>query len=191
MANLPPISVYDSPSREDILYGTGNATGNVSVGDYLIYSGHRIIPTAIAANLANLAAVKASAVGVSLGANPVYDSHGVTKQNTALLYMRQGRFPVSAFNNMSASADVVLGTPVYPASTGSAVSYPTGMTGVGAQWATASKVSISGVVGSASASAAVAGAAGIATIVGVRQWGTGSGTTQLDILLEAVRPDYY
>ncbi len=183
-ANLPPVATYDMPRTDDIIYITANASGaNVNPGDYMIWSGHRAIPTAMAANLSNAAAVKASAIGVAVDANPLYDSQGNTKHNTALLIMRQGRFLASSYYNMSASADVILGQAVFPATTGSAVNAPTGLTGVGAQWGTADKRLVSG------GTAGVAG--GVGHIIGIRSWGTGSGKTQLEVMLDPVRPDYY
>lgn len=181
-ANLPPASTYDTPSHNDIFYATGRATGNVNIGDFLIYSGHWVIPTAMATNGSNAAAVKASAFGLSLGANPVYDSQGVAKQNTGLLGLRQGRYMASSYYNASASGDINLGVALYPATTGSGVNAPTGLTGVGAQWATADRKPVSGTA---------APAQGIATLIGIRAFGTGSGKTQLEVLLAPARPDYY
>jgi hypothetical protein len=182
MANLPPMATYDTPAAADIIYGAGNASGNINVGDFLIYSGYAVIPTA----MGTLAQVKASAAGVALESNPVYDSNGAEKTNTALLFARQGRFRVSAFDNITASGDITLGTPVYPAATGSGVNAPTGNTGVGAQWAQTVRQAASGETLSS----------GMATVVGVAKLAagygaTGSGIAQLDIVLHPARPDYY
>lgn len=182
MANLPPLAAYDTPAVDDIVYGVAVASGNISVGDFLIFSGHSVIPTA----MGTLAHVKASAAGVALDSNPVYDSNGAQQTNTALLYARQGRFRVSAYDNLTASGDIALGTPVYPAATGSGVNAPTGLTGVGAQWAKTTHV----------ANSANNVGSGMATVVGVAKLAvgygaTGSGIAQLDIILHPTRPDYY
>lgn len=182
MANLPPLAVYDTPAAADIMYGTGSASGTINVGDFLIYSGYALIPTA----MGDAAQVKASAAGIALESNPIYDSNGAQRTNTALLFARQGRFRVSAHNSLTASGNVALGTPVYPASTGSAVNSPTGQSGVGARWATAARVS----------NAVSAVASGIGVVVGVPKLAegygaTGSGIAQLDIVLYPTRPDYY
>lgn len=183
--NLPPLANYDAPAVEDIQFGTANPVGTVNVGDYLVFSGHNVVPTALAAG--NAAAVRASGAGIALEASPRYDRYGATAVNTGLLYGRQGRFRVSAYNNINASAGVTLGAAAYPATTGSGVNAPTGLTGLGAQWATAARVLASG---------ATAGAAlGLATVVGLTKiaggyGATGSGVAQLDILLLPPNPAY-
>lgn len=182
--NLPPVARHDAPSVEDIQFGTGHAIGNVNVGDFLVYSGHNVLPTAVAA--ANAAAVRASAAGIALEASPRYDHHGVTGENTGLLFARQGRFRVSAYHNVTASGNVTLGIPVYPATTGSGVNAPTGLTGLGAQWGTAAPVLASGTAAPALGMARVVGVHKIANGYGA----TGSGVAQLDILVLPARPDY-
>ncbi len=184
--NLPPMARQDTLAIEEIQFGTGNASGKINVGDYLVYSGHKIIPTALAA--ANAVAGRASGAGVALEASPKYDSRGVTADNTGLLFAREGRLRVSAFHNFTASGDVTLGAAVYPATTGSGVNAPTGLTGVGAQWGTAARVHIS-------ANPTGAPPLGIGYVVGVNKiadgfGATGSGVAQLDIVFFPSRPDY-
>lgn len=176
MANLPNVATNGTPVT-DHSFITGNATGNINVGDYLIYSGHHVIPTA----MGTVGQVKASGVGIALEANPVYDSFGVTRQNTALLIGTQGVYRVSAYHNVTASAEITLGTPLYPATTGSGVAAPTGQTGVAAQWGTAVKV----------ANSANAIGSGVVTVIGLHSLGAASGATQLDVMLTPARPDVY
>lgn len=184
--NLPPLARRDTPSIEEIQFGTGHAIGNVNPGDFLVYSGHRLVPTAIAAG--NSVAARASAAGIAMDASPKYDSRGVTGENTGLLFMRYGIFRASAYHNFTASGDVVLGAAVYPHTTGSAVNTPTAMSGLGAQYGTAARVHIS-------ANPTGAPPLGIGMVVGVGKiaagfGATGSGVAQLDILIFPPRPDY-
>lgn len=177
MANLPPMAGANTPLVNDTTFVTGHATGTVNVGDYLIYSGLNVVPTA----MGTVGQVKASGVGIALEANPLYDSFGNEVQNTALLIGTQGVYRVSAYHNITASAEINLGTPLYPATTGSGVGAPTGLTGVGAQWGTAVKV----------ANSANAIGSGVATVVGLHSLGAASGATQLDMMLVPARPDVY
>lgn len=182
MANLPPLASVDTPETNDIRFGVVRSTGTINPNDLLIFSGHFAIPTAMAA--ANAVAVKASAAGIAMEANPVYDSFGNAKQNTAMVVMRQGYMRVSAQFNASASADITLGHAVYPATTGSGVNAPTGLTGVGSQWMTAAKPAIS-------ANPTGAPSLGIGVLAGINRFGTGSGTTQIDIYVpNLLRTDY-
>lgn len=185
--NLPPLAAYDTPAVEDIQFGTGVPVGTVWPGDQLIYSGHNVIPTAVATNGSNAAHVRASAAGIAMEASPRYDHRGITGVNTGLLFARQGRFRVSGYNNLTASGNLTLGVAAFPATTGSGVNAPTGLTGLGAQWATAPRVLASGATGGA--------ALGMATVVGVHKLAggygaTGSGVAQIDILVLPARPDY-
>lgn len=185
--NLPPMAVVDTPAVEDIRFGTGNpGAAVVNVGDYLIFSGHNVIPTAVATNGSNAAQVRASGAGIALEASPITDRFGASVANTGLLFGMQGRYRVSAYHNFTASGDVALGTPVFPATTGSGVNAPTGLTGIAAQWGTAAPVLASGTA---------APALGVGRIVGVHRLAegygaTGSGIAQLDILVLPPSPAY-
>jgi hypothetical protein len=178
MGNTPTAAPYGIPSTEDIIFGQVKVTGNVNPGDFLAFSGHWAVPTGIAADSSNAVAARASAAGWALEANPVYDSFGNSKQNTALLYMRQGPQRVSALYNITASANILLGTHIFPNTTGSAVNAPTGLTGVGAQWATAAVASISGNPTGAPALA-------LGKIVAMAKVSSGSGASQYDIWSDA------
>lgn len=175
-ANTPSVAAMGLPVlRDDLKFYTGRATGVINAGDQLIYSGHWVIPTAMAAG--NTTQVNASGAGIAMESNPVYDSHGVQKENTALMFADNVRILASAYHKVTASAHVTLGGRVYPATTGSGVMAPTGNTGVGAQWGTADPKTFSG------ATAAVIAGNGI--IVGVHKLGSDSGETQLEILYRA------
>jgi hypothetical protein len=168
-------ATFNTPVNNEIVIGTGSASGLINVGDYLAYSGQGVIPV----YAGGAAYWKASGAGVAIEANSAYDNAGRLVANTALRFVRQGIIRVSG----AASGVVNLGLGAYPASTGSAVSTPTGNTGVGATWQTGVKVSLSG-------STAVGGS-GVATVVGVDMTYANAGTGQWDILLIAPRPDYY
>jgi hypothetical protein len=176
MAVTPQSARFDTPEYYNIEIGTASAAGltAISVGDWLIYSGSRITPT----NAAHTGFWKASAAGVALEANPVYDPAGRVISNSALRFLRQGVIRGSA----AFSGEPALGVGAYPASTGSAAFAVTGQTGVGATWQTGVKLSVSGGTG--------AGGSGVATVIGWRNAGNG-GTGQLDLLVHAPRPDYY
>lgn len=172
MAVLPNTALYADPFQTDVQLATGSPSGNIGVGDYLIYSGQKVIPTA----MGTLAHVKASGAGIAVDANPVSDWYGASKTNTGLRFVRGGIFRVSA----AFSGQIPLGTPVYPASTGSGVYAATGQTGVAATWQSAPPV----------ANSANALSSGIARVVGWHDVGNG-GTGEMDILLTPSRPDYY
>lgn len=189
MANLPPTAGPAVPVYGETMYDRCSASGNIGLGEFLVYSGNAVIPTAIAA--ANSVAARSSAAGFAMESNPIYDSYGNSKTNTALLFARFPILRVSAYDNILASGEYPFGTPVYPAATGSGVNAPTGKTGVGPQWASAGIVNLSGVIGSASASGAFAPPLGIGIVVGLAKLGSGSGNSQLDVLVLPRRPDYF
>jgi len=178
MANVPTAAPYGIPSTEDIIFGVVPVTGAVNPGDLLVASGHFGVPTGIAANGGNAVAARASALGWALESNVVYDSFGNSKQNTALLYMRQGPQRVSAYYNITASANILYGQHVFPLTTGSGVNAPTGLTGLGAQWATAAPVHIS-------ANPTGAPALALGKVVGLAKVSSGSGESQYDIWSDA------
>lgn len=174
MAANPNTATFDTPLFSDPTIGEGSANGTqaTNVGDFLIYSGQCVIPTAMGA----LANVKASAAGIAIDSNPRYDSYGNTLNNSALRFIRGGVVRVSA----NFSGQPTLGTPVYPASTGSAVNAATGLTGVGATWGTAVPV----------ANSANALGSGVGIVVKWHNVGNG-GTGEMDIYLPERAPDYY
>lgn len=167
------VTAYDAviatPMQYDISIDAASASGTINVGDYLIYSGNAVIPTA-------LGAPTPSAAGIALEANPLYDQHGRSVSNTALRYMRQGVIRVSA----SFSGQIPLGTPCYPDATGSGVAGVTGLTGVGATWTTAAPVANS------------ANALGTAVGRVIAWYNNGAaGTGQMDVLIGPGVNQYY
>lgn len=164
------------PYKTDISIITAQATGTINAGDWVFYSGHRVL--AGYAGMSNTAYDLASGAGVALESNPVYDQAGRTAINTGLKILVQGILRVSGAQSGSAA----LGLLAYPVSTGSGVAAPTGATGVGATWTAIAPVAISsnptGQIGKARAK-----------IVGVNM--AGGQTAQLDILLAPNVFSYY
>ena len=168
-------AVFDTPSYYDISIGTGSASGVIHVGDWLVYSGQGVVPT----YAGGLAYWKASAAGVALESNPQYDWAGRSMSATAIRFVREGVIRASA----AFSGVVPLGVGAYPVATGSGVSSPTGLTGLGATWQTGVKLPVSGGTG--------AGGSGVGIVIGNDQTRAVAGTGQIDILLLAPRPDFY
>lgn len=178
MAVTAPQAAFGTPSMWNIQIGTGVplSGATINVGDPLAYSGTSIFPTYMGQG--STAYGKASAAGVAMESNPVYDPAGRLAQNTGLRFVREGILRVTA----AFSGAPALGLGVYPVATGSGVAAPTGLSGIGATWQTGIKLSLSG-------NTAV-GASGWANLVGYRANGNG-GTGELDILLLPGRPEFY
>lgn len=157
------------PWKEDISIITAQGTGTINPGDYLYYSGHRVL----AGYSGSVAYWKASGAGVALEGSPVYDRFGNTAINTALRILTMGVIRVSG----SQSGSATLGLLACPDATGSGVAAPTGVTGVGATWTAQEPVLISSnPTGQAHPS--------VGRIVGVNM--AGGQTGQLDILIMPV-----
>lgn len=154
------------PWMSDYSIITGYATGTISVGDWLAFSGSKVVNT----NSGHTAYWKASGAGVALDASPVYDSYGRTAQNTAMRILRQGVLRVTG----AQSGTPTLGLGAFPVSTGSAVGYPTGVTGVGATW-----TALAPVAHSSNPTATIASPVGY--IIGADL--VGGQSAQLDVLL--------
>lgn len=154
-------TVYGTPAFDHGPLTAPTTAKVINVGDFLIYSGNFVVPTAMAAG--NLDNAKASAAGIALENNITWDSFGNVITASALKYAVKGYFWVSA----NFSGQPKLGVPCFPATTGSAVGYPTGLTGVNAKWQTG--VAVGAGLGTAS---------GIGRIVGYRAAGNG-GTGEL------------
>ena len=162
-----------------------NASGTANLitqGDWVAFSGAYVV----AAN-SGVAYYKASGLGIALENNPIFDELGRKQINTALPVLTRGIVRVSAAVSAAGDgSDFTLGTPVFPATTGSGI-YPvagaTGATGMGAQWMTAALVSISAKIG------ALTGipASGVGTLVGM----VGGSTGTLDVKLFPQRSDYF
>jgi len=159
------------PWKSDISIITAQATGTINAGDWVFYSGHRVL--AGYAGLASTAYDKASGAGVALEGSPVYDQFGNTAINTGLRILTQGILRVSGAQSGSGT----LGLLAYPTTSGSGVAAPTGVTGVGAVWTAIAPVLIS-----SNPTGQAAAARG--KIVGVNM--AGGQTGQLDILIMPV-----
>lgn len=159
-----------------------NASGTaltITKGDWVAFSGI----WAIAANT-GIAYYKNSGVGIALANNPVYDSLGVPRVNTALPVLTRGIVRVTGMSAAGDGSDVTLGLPVKPITTGSGIVGQTGATGIGSRWATAPLVGVSAAIGALTATVP----SGVATLVGIAAAGS---TGQWDIKLAPQRPDYF
>lgn len=158
-------------------YITVNASGTaleVNPGDYVSFSGQYGIATHD-----GVASFKASGAGIAMDRNPKFDEYGNKIVNTALVVARYGVFRVSA----NFSGQPLLGVLAFPDMTGSGVNAPTGLTGLGAVWNTATPVTVSG-------GAAAAPVKGVAQVLGWYNSGP-AGTGQLDIVVWDRNADYY
>lgn len=169
--------IYSGVPVSESMYVVAPVSGTaheVNPGDYVAWSGNYII----AAN-DDLAYWKVSGLGIALDRNPAYDWAGRKVINSAVVVARHGVFHVSA----AFSGKPAYGVLAFPDTTGSGVNGPSGNTGVGATWNTASPVSVSG-------GTAAAPVKGIAQVIG---WSNGSnaGTGELDIVLWDRNADYY
>lgn len=174
MAVTAQNAAYATPMSFEIQFGIASASGIINVGDYLAFSGNAVFPT----NMGHSAFWKASGAGIALESNPQYDMAGRIVTASALRYLREGSYRVTA----SFSGQPALGLGAVPASTGSGVAAPTGLSGIAATWNTAAKQTISGGTG--------VGGSGVAVVVAWYNSGP-AGTGQMDIYMPAPRPDYY
>ena len=174
------------PAISDILknpvweFRAASATAKINVGDWLEYAGALVF-----ASSGFGPANKASGAGIALESNPQYDSYGNVVTASALKYGVAGIYRVSG---ASGAAAWTLGQPVWASSTGSGVAAPTGVTGIGALWAQAVKVSLN-TANQAGTAAQIAFATGHAIVVGFTA--VAHNSAELDILLMPARPDYY
>lgn len=171
------VNVSSGIPVKDDMYVTvhaGATTLIINPGDYVAFSGQY----GVAVDTAE-AYWKISGVGIALDRNPAYDWAGREVVNSALLVATRGTFRVSA----AFSGQPTLGLVAGPVSTGSAVNAPSGLTGLGATWNTATPVSVSGGTGAAPVP-------GVAQVVGWYNSGP-AGTGQLDIRLWPRPADYY
>jgi hypothetical protein len=165
--------VYD----DQYIVGHGSGTAFiVNPGDWLIFSGQYVISS----SSATFAHWKASGAGIALDRNPAYDWAGRQVVNSAIGIATRGLFRVSA----NFSGLVNLGVLACPNTTGSGVGAPSGVTGVGAMWVTATPVTVSG-------GTAAAPVPGVAQVIGSYPSLGVAGTGQLDIRLWPRNADYY
>jgi len=166
-------------------YVVVNASGvalEINPGDYVAFSGQH----AIAVNT-GIASWKVSGGGIALDRNPAYDWAGRQVGKSALLVATRGLFRVSA----NFSGQPLMGLLAGPVTTGSAVGAPSGVTGVGATWNTATPVACSSLAASGRASANPDPTVpAVAQVVGWYNSGP-AGTGQLDISLWPRNADYY
>lgn len=160
-------AVPDLPFKTNISIITAQGTGTINAGDWVAYSGHRVV----ACSSATITAYwKASGAGVALESSPVYDQAGRTAINTGLKILTQGIIRVSGAQSGSA----LLGLLAFPVTTGSGVAAPTGLTGLGATWTAVEPVAIS-----SNPTGQIASPVG--KIIGVNM--AGGQTAQLDVLI--------
>lgn len=177
MAVTAPAVTQGIPTHSMEPFTEVHASGTaleINPGDYVAWSGQYGI-----AVHDGVAYWKASGIGIALERNPVTDRAGRVVVNSALLVGRGGTYRVSA----GFSGQPNLGVLAYPDMTGSGVNVPSGATGLGAVWNTATPVSVSG-------GTAAAPVKGVAQVVGWEDTGP-AGTGQLDITLWDRNADYY
>lgn len=177
MAVTAQNAISGLPVTDDMyVVGNANTTANViNPGDWVILSG-----SGIAAAEDAQAYFKVSGLGIALERNPAIDWAGRNVVNSALLIATRGVFRVSA----AFSGQVLGGVLAHPATTGSAVNAPSGVTGVAATWNTAAPVRIS-------ANPTGAPSLGVAQVLASYPSLGLAGTGQMDILLRSNLPDYY
>ena len=175
MTVTAPGAISAIPVFDDMyIAAPGTGTTVINPGDYVAYSGQYIIaaPTA-------LTYWKASGLGVALDRHPAIDQFGNTVANSAVIVATHGVFRVSA----SFSGQPNLGVLAAMLTSGSGVNSPTGLTGLGSTWVTATPVSVSG----GTAAAPVVGVSQV-----VKWYNSGpAGTGQMDVRLWPRNADYY
>lgn len=170
-------AVRNIPMTDD-QYIVGHALSTTNVinpGDWVVASG-----TGIAAAEDAQAWMKASGLGIAMDRNPATDWAGRAAVNSALVIATRGVFRVSA----AFSGKVLNGVLAHPATTGSAVNAPTGLTGVAATWQTAAPRQIS-------ANPTGVPSLGVAQVIASYPELGPAGTGQMDILLRSNLPDYF
>lgn len=168
-------ALHGAPFYTDIRVTKASATGTISVGDWLAYSGQYVFAT----NSGHTASWKSSGAGVALDSNPVYTQAGRTAINSGMMILVEGVLHVSAnFSGVPA-----LGHGAYPDATGSGVAAATGNTGLGATWQTGAVLINSALSGTAHAQHAP-----VATVIGSTNY-SNAGTGELFVRLMALPPD--
>lgn len=168
----------DVPVQTNINITVASATGTVSEGDWVCYSG-QFARSQFSGGAPGTAYWKTSGAGIALESNPVYDPAGRSILNSAMKILVEGHVWVSAaFSGQPAN-----GIGAYPVTTGSGVGAATGLTGVAATWQTAQVIN-----GSAYSGTANAQHPAVATVIASRNFSNG-GTGELLIRLAALAPD--
>lgn len=141
-----------------------SASGIITKGDWLAFSGQVAIACTDATPVANIYLY--SAAGVALVNNPSYDDQGVAYQASALPVARVALVRYSAANSATAGT-INIGGPVYPDLSASGIVGQTGRTGVGPIWATAAAaVMTTAAGGTASVTLAPVGVGQLVRVVG-------------------------
>lgn len=176
MAQSGVIAAPSMPQKWDISLVTASATGNISIGDWLFYSGQFVL--AGNSGLGSTGYTKTSGAGIALESNPVYDPAGRSVQNSAMKIGVECVAVVSA----NFSGQPGLGVGVAAASTGSGAFGVTGATGVGSTWATAQVTFGSALAGTASQQQMA-----VATVIGSQNF-VNAGTGELIVRFQALDP---
>lgn len=176
MAITAPNALSAIPVSDDTyITGHGGTTALIiNPGDWCAYSGSAVIACSTA-----LSYWKISGAGIAMDRNPAIDRFGNQVVNSGVVIATHGVFRVSA----AFSGQPMLGVLAGPDTTGSAVNAPTGLTGLGGVWETATPVSVSGGTGAAPVPA-------VAQVIGWYNSGP-AGTGQLDIRVWPRNADYY
>ena len=161
----------------DDQYITANGSGTaliINPGDWCAFSGQYVVAASTA-----LAHWKISGAGIAMDRNPAIDHLGNQVVNSGIIIATHSVFRVSA----AFSGEPDLGVLAGPDTTGSGVNAPTGLTGVGGVWETATPVTVSG-------GTAAAPVPAVAQVIGWYNSGP-AGTGQLDIRVWNRNADYY
>lgn len=175
MAVTPASALLNLPVSFDVSIITASAGNVINPGDWVAYSGQRVVAT----NSGHTAYWKASGAGVALDSNSAYDQFGNQVANSAIRVLVG---PAIIFASANFSGLPPLGLGAYPDATGSGVGAPTGRTGLGATWQTGQVLHGSALSGTASIQHAP-----VATVIGARM--NGNQTGQLMLRLMPLAPD--
>ena len=176
MAVTAPNAISAIPVSEGVYITAHGGTTALIInpGDWTCFSGSAVIACSTA-----LAHWKISGAGIAMTRNPAIDHLGNQVVNSGVIIATRGVFRVSA----AFSGYPLLGVLAGPDTTGSGVNAPTGLTGLGGLWETATPVSVSG-------GTAAAPVPAIAQVIGWYNSGP-AGTGQMDILVWPRNADYY
>ena len=102
MANTPNMSRAARPYQRDVgqMLAPVSAEASFNVGDFMVWEGSAVVPTALSGNAAvtdaQFRAFRASAAGIAFDSNPVADHFGVTRYQDEVLLGRACIVKVSA-----------------------------------------------------------------------------------------------
>ena len=173
MAVVPKDAKPNFPYLRDPLMFNGDPVGQVSIGDFLMFSGSNVIRAS-----ANVVAHVKSAAGIALDANPVADQHGTTRKQSAIRVLRQGILRVPAHS----AGRIPLGYAAFPVNVGNSANFPTGVTGRMASWSASDRYAYS-------AAATNAERFGIGTVV--NYIGDNSSSGMIDVIVNLDSDGYF